>query len=110
MDAKKASHAGGKIAIGLLAVSLFGYQFIGEKEEDGPTTVTASGEVVAQAYADLAHGWKKPTICKGHTKGVFKGQQVSLGQCEEWLKEDVSYAATAVKRCAPVSMTQGQSV
>lgn len=104
----KPSHAGGRIAIVLLAVSLFGYQFIDEKEGDGPTTVTTSGEIVAQAYADPAHGWKKPTICKGHTKGVFKGQQVSLDQCEEWLAEDISDALAEVQRCIRVAVTSGQ--
>jgi len=48
------------------------------------------------------------TICTGHTKGVVKGQKASLGQCEQWLKEDASEAGKCVARYTSVPLTQSQ--
>lgn len=91
-----------------LAASLAGISQIEIDEGFGPTSRTEEGDVVAEAYADPAHGWNVPTICNGRTKGVFQGQTATLEQCREWLVEDVSDSGRAIKRCTPVEMTQGQ--
>ena len=61
--------------------------------------------VVQTAYLDPVG---IPTICAGHTKGVFLGQQRTLKECEQLLKEDVSYAGKAIARCTKVDLTQEQ--
>lgn len=49
-----------------------------------------------------------PTICYGSTTKVFIGQKATLGECEERLKEDLSYAGKGVARVVQVKLTQGQ--
>lgn len=49
-----------------------------------------------------------PTICAGHTEGVFLGQQRTLKECEVLLKQDATYAGRAIARCTKVDLTQGQ--
>lgn len=93
--------------VAALAVSAAGLLFISQEEGPGPQAVV-DGQPVAIAYADSAHGWAVPTICKGHTRGVFRWQTASLQQCQEWLLEDVSVSGQAIKRCTPVEMTQAQ--
>lgn len=95
------------IAVALLGLSAIGYQAVERDEGTGPL-VKSDGTTMAQAYADPAHGWAVPTICAGHTRGVFRGQQVPLAQCQAWLHEDATDAGRAIKRCTPVPMTQGQ--
>lgn len=34
-----------------------------------------------EAYPDPAHGWKVPTICRGHTLGVKRGDTATEEQC-----------------------------
>lgn len=97
-----------RVPIATLAASIAGLAFIGAEEGAGPVVTTSNGVQVAQAYADPAHGWAVPTICNGRTRGVFKGQQATLEQCQQWLAEDASYAGQAIKRCTPVELTQGQ--
>lgn len=92
----------------LLTISLAGLALLGAEEGNGPLTTTADGAVIAHAYPDAAHGWAVPTICDGHTLGVFKGQNASLAQCQTWLVEDTSASGRAIKRCTPVEMTQPQ--
>ncbi|MDR1662581.1 MAG: lysozyme [Azoarcus sp.] len=41
-----------------------------------------------RAYPDPGHGWKVPTICYGHTRGVTRGMTATMEQCERWLIED----------------------
>lgn len=60
------------------------------------------------AYADPAHGWKVPTICYGHTKGVKRGDTATDSQCRAWLKADVNEASGAVLRLSSVPLSQGE--
>lgn len=64
--------------------------------------------VKTEAYPDPAYGSAIPTICTGHTKGVYMGQKASLAQCEVWLVEDTSVAGKAVKRLVKTPLTQMQ--
>lgn len=67
--------------------------------------------VVHVAYADPYYGWKLPTICYGHTKGVKRGDTATQEVCEAWLKEDLDEAVGKLKKAlAPynVSLTQGE--
>lgn len=65
----------------------------------------SSGRVITTAYSDVAG---ISTICAGHTRGVFKGMQVSPKQCEIFLKEDLSYEGKALARLVKVPLSQGQ--
>lgn len=49
-----------------------------------------------------------PTICTGSTRNVFIGQYAALGECEQRLKEDATYAGNAIKRLVKVKLTQEQ--
>lgn len=83
-----------RIAAGLLVVSAAALSAIQLHEG-----------VVQTAYLDPVG---IPTICAGHTEGVFLGQQRTLKECEAMLKEDVSYAGKAIARCTKVDLTQEQ--
>ena len=48
------------------------------------------GRSTQHAYADPYLGWRKATICYGHTQGVKQGDTASMAQCEDWLKSDVA--------------------
>ena len=96
------------IPVVLLSITAGGLVAIKGEEGAGPVERTAQGNIVAKAYPDPQLGWAVPTICHGHTRGVFKDQRVSLNQCETWLVEDANLAGDAIKRCTPVKMTQGQ--
>lgn len=48
------------------------------------------------------------TICHGHTRGVTRGMRASLGQCEQWLREDVGAAGQAIAQRVKVPITQSQ--
>lgn len=76
-------------------------------EGTGPTVVV-EGETHAVAYADPAHGWSVPTICHGHTRGVFRGQTATLGQCQEWLVEDISHDCSVLSEVVTTPITQRQ--
>lgn len=82
-----------RFAVGLLTVSALGLASIKVHEA-----------VVPVAYLDPVG---IPTICAGHTRGVFLGQQRTLQECEELLEEDVTYAGRAIARCTKVDLTQG---
>jgi lysozyme len=64
--------------------------------------------VVHVAYADPAHGWKVPTICSGHTKGVKRGDVATEAQCREYLIEDTDEALWSLLQVAKVPLTQGE--
>jgi lysozyme len=70
-------------------------------------TARSEGKVNS-TYADPAHGWRVPTICYGHTKGVKRGQTASDEQCLVWLREDLKEAADGVLRVSGVPLTQGE--
>lgn len=84
----------GKVAVGLLALSIAGLGFI--KGFEGTEY---------SAYLDSA---KVPTICTGSTKGVFLGQQATPAECEYRLVQDTSYAGKAVARCTTAKLSQEQ--
>lgn len=95
------------IAAAALALSAAGAAYIAADEGLGPTQ-TQAGQTVAVAYADPGLGWQLPTICHGHTRGVFRGQRATLKQCEAWLLEDATAAGRAIARCTPAPLTQRQ--
>jgi lysozyme len=86
--------------------------------------VTAAVAVVAlslsTAGTDLIRKWEGtkqnayldavgvPTICTGSTRNVYIGQYATLGECEQRLVEDTSYAGKAIKRLVKVKLTQEQ--
>lgn len=49
-----------------------------------------------------------PTIGWGHTKGVQMGQTITISQAEEFLKEDLAVAETAIQTHVKVSLYQNQ--
>lgn len=95
------------IAAASLALSAVGAAYIATDEGTGPT-VKESGQTLAVAYADPGVGWDLPTVCHGHTRGVFRGQRATLQQCQEWLVEDAGFAGKAISRCTPINFTQQQ--
>ncbi|MGJ7506776.1 lysozyme [Variovorax sp. GT1P44] len=60
------------------------------------------------AYADPAHGWKVPTICYGHTKGVKRGDVATQAQCDAWLREDMEAAMADVGRVVAVELSPNE--
>lgn len=78
-----------------VAVSLAGLSFL--QTEEG---------VVYTAYPDPVLGWKVPTICSGHTKGIKRGDTATDAQCLQYLKEDTDEATQAVLRCTRVPLAQ----
>lgn len=85
-----------RAAASALVVSAAGLALISGHEWTGKETT---------AYADAVG---VPTICVGHTRGVFLGQTRTLAECEQLLVEDTSYAGRAVARCTQVDLTQEQ--
>ncbi len=59
----------------------------------------------ANAYTCPAGVW---TIGYGHTKGVKKGDTVTLDQAEQLLEEDLAGAGTAVERLVKVPLKDNQ--
>jgi lysozyme len=57
------------------------------------------------AYRDAVGVW---TIGYGHTAGVKPGDRVTMERAEEFLREDLRSAETAVSSCVDVSLNQGQ--
>lgn len=86
-----------KLSLAAMTLSVAGASFIMSMEG-----------VKTTAYPDPALGKNVPTICAGHTKGVYLGQQATLQQCQQWLVEDTTYAGKAVKRLVKVEVTQEQ--
>lgn len=83
-----------RFAAGSLVISALGLGLISQHEG-----------AVTDAYLDPVG---IPTICMGHTEGVFLGQKRTLKECEVLLKEDATYAGRAIARCTKVDLTQGQ--
>jgi len=83
-----------KLMASLLAISSAGVVFIMQHEG-----------TKYEAYLDSAG---IPTICTGHTNGVYMGQKATKADCERFLLEDLEEATQAVKRCTKVPITQEQ--
>lgn len=49
-----------------------------------------------------------PTIGYGHTAGVHLDMTCTQQQAEEWLKQDIQWAAQAVDHLVKVPLTQGE--
>lgn len=58
-----------------------------------------------QAYPDSTG---IPTIGYGHTKGVSLGMTCTQAQAEQWLQQDINYAASEVNKHVTVPLTQHQ--
>lgn len=58
-----------------------------------------------RAYQDSGGVW---TIGYGHTNGVHEGMQCTLAQAENWLKNDLKIAETAVANMVHVPLSQGE--
>jgi lysozyme len=67
--------------------------------------------VHVRAYPDPGHGWRVPTICYGHTRGVKKGMTATLEQCEKWLIEDYEVLVLPIlERCVKVLVSVNEAV
>lgn len=60
------------------------------------------------AYPDPATGGAPWTICRGHTKGVYRGMRATHEQCDQWFAEDLYEAERGVQRHARRPMKQGE--
>lgn len=60
------------------------------------------------AYADPGTGGAPWTICRGHTKGVYRGMRATHEQCYQWYAEDLWVAERAVQRLVRVPLKQGE--
>ena len=97
---------GGPALALVVALSPAGYSLIRSHEGLGQP-----GQQVQKAYADPYLGWRKATICFGHTLNVKQGDAVPLRQCEAWLLEDAnSHCKIVYDALAPhgVWLTQGE--
>lgn len=89
-----------------VALSPAGYQLVRHHEGLGQP-----GQSVQRAYADPYLGWRKATICFGHTANVRQGDTATIQQCEQWLREDAnSHCRIVYDALAPLGMmlTQGE--
>ena len=89
-----------------VAISASGLALIKQYEGLGQPS-----QSVQKAYADPYLGWKKATICYGHTANVSKGDTSSLQQCEDFLKSDVALHCKIVYdalKDTDVLLTQGE--
>lgn len=57
------------------------------------------------AYKDSVGVW---TIGYGHTKGVYPGQTITKEQAENFLRDDVKWAESAVNRLVHAPLNQNQ--
>ncbi|KAF1043419.1 MAG: Lysozyme RrrD [Herbaspirillum frisingense] len=67
-------------------------------------TVPAEG-LRFYAYRDPA---AIPTICSGHTKGVYMGQHATPEECQRFLEEDTKEAMDAVLRYTVVPLNENE--
>lgn len=67
--------------------------------------VKKSEACVLTAYQDTAKVW---TIGYGHTKGVKKGDRISLSQADQYLREDLAEFENYVNKNVRRIATQGQ--
>lgn len=100
----KARIAAGVIAAGLGVAAVVSPEGLGHiKRHEGLSLV---------AYPDALHGWKVPTICYGATQPrPYKGQKVSLAECDTQLAKDVKKHCAIVDnalRGTKVVLTQGE--
>lgn len=90
----------------VVALSPVGYKLIEEREGLGQPN-----KPIQKAYADPYLGWRVPTICYGHTKGVKQGDTATMEQCKKWLNEDATkHCAIVYEALVPLNiwLTQGE--
>jgi len=73
------------------------------------TTIKAVQSVRYVAYADPGHGWKVPTICYGHTRGVQRGMRATQEQCDQWLRDDIEKICTPAMAYITTKITPSQA-
>ena len=95
------------MVLALLTSSASFLLFVEKNEGLGPFQVVNNVRIY-QAYPDPGLGWKLPTICAGHTKGVKRGDTATLEQCRKWLDEDTQWAKNRVAKCLSVPVTVSQ--
>jgi lysozyme len=61
-----------------------------------------------EAYPDPATGGEPWTIGYGHTRGVSKGQRITLAQAERLLREDLERFELGVEALVTAPISQGQ--
>ena len=72
--------------------------------------IRAQQAAITYAYPDPGYGWKVPTLCHGHTRGVKKGDTATLAQCEQWLIEDYeAIVLPALVRCVTAPVTENEA-
>lgn len=97
---------GGPALALVVALSPAGYQLVKSHEGLGQP-----GRAVQQAYADPYLGWRKATICYGHTLNVKKGDSATMAQCEQWLLQDAgTHCRLVYDALSPhgIMLTQGE--
>lgn len=98
--------AGGAALALTVAMSPAGYHALKSHEGLGQP-----GKAVQTAYADPYLGWRKATICYGHTSGVQAGDKATMAQCEQFLREDIDrHCALVYTALIPqgIWLTQGE--
>jgi lysozyme len=85
------------VATWVLSVSTAGLVLIQNFE------ASPGGPVPLRGYDDGVGVW---TICWGHTKGITPASHATMAQCEQYLKEDVAVAESAIRRLVKVPVSQ----
>jgi lysozyme len=81
-----------------------------EAEADFVKLVTTHEIAITHAYPDPGYGWKIPTICYGHTRGVKQGMTATMEQCDAWLIEDYrAIVLPALKKCVLAPVSKGEA-
>lgn len=75
---------------------------------DGAQQIASNEGYRLVAYPDPATGGAPWTICRGHTKGVYRGMRATHEQCDQWYAEDLRVAERAVQRNVRVPLKQGE--
>lgn len=75
---------------------------------DGAQQIASREGYRLVAYPDPATGGAPWTICRGHTKGVYRGMRATHEQCDQWYAEDLRVAERAVQRNVRVPLKQGE--
>ena len=75
---------------------------------DGAQQIASHEGYRLVAYPDPGTGGAPWTICRGHTKGVYRGMRATHEQCDQWFAEDLRVAEKGVQRLVRVPLRQGE--
>lgn len=75
---------------------------------DGAQQIASHEGYRLVAYPDPGTGGAPWTICRGHTKGVYRGMRATHEQCDQWFAEDLRVAEEVVQRLVRVPLRQGE--